>query len=67
MEPAEMNTSDPQIKIADDLSYLVLDLRNIQAKLHRRLTQNVKRRQEEYILGETAKIFGAEREPPETV
>lgn len=52
-----MQTRDPVVKIAPDLSAIVLELRQIQPRLHKRRTKNIDAKQLEYIMGETSKIF----------
>lgn len=54
---AEIPTNDPCITIAPDLSEIVLDVSKIQPKLHKRTTANIKKRQLDYILMETGRIF----------
>lgn len=52
-----MHTNDPVVKIAPDLSAIVLELRQIQPKIHKRRTKKIDAKQEQYILIEAAKIF----------
>lgn len=53
----EAQTSNPLISLNIDADELILNLQRIQPKLHKRLTEKLKRRQEAYIHDVTRKLF----------
>lgn len=57
----EVITSNPLITLDMEADALHLELWRIQPRLHKRLTERLKRCQEAYIIGETAKVFGVQQ------
>lgn len=55
--PARLRTSDPLLTVASDKDEATLDLRSLQPRLHKRLTEKVKARHWADVQRYTAELF----------